>query len=96
MSAQSDLFVTSPSTSPIGLTVALERRPCLCGAVTVTIGSSVGPHYAVLKCPACNRHRGWLSAETFHFLCDVIDRFGRPTEPIVVRTNSRASADNPL
>jgi hypothetical protein len=96
MSAQIDLFgpvTTAPSTSLIGLQVTLERRPCLCGGITVTVGSSVGPHYAVLKCSACDRYRGWLSHDTAHFLNTIIDNFGRPTEPVVVR-NSRTSADD--
>jgi hypothetical protein len=86
MSAQHDLFepVTAASTSLIGMQVNLQRRPCLCGGVTITIGASVGPHYAALKCSACDRHRGWLSAETAHFLINIIDNFGRPTEPVVV------------
>ena len=83
--------VTTPSSSPIGLDVILPRQCHDCGSDTAIIGSSAGPHHARLECRGCGRHRGWLSAGTFRFLSDVIDNFGRPTEPIIV--NSRKSAD---
>jgi hypothetical protein len=85
--------VTTPSSSPVGLDVILPGQCHDCGSDTAIIGSSAGPHSARLKCCGCGRHRGWLSASTFRFLSDVIDNFGRPTEPITVTTNSRKSAD---
>jgi hypothetical protein len=88
--------VTSPSSSPVGLTVILPRLCRNCGADTGVIGSSAGPHHARLKCCGCGCHSGWLSGETFRFLSDVIDNFGRPTEPVEVRRNQSAqSADSP-
>jgi hypothetical protein len=86
--------VTTPSSSPVGLTVILPSLCRNCGYDTAIIGSSAGPHYARLNCAGCECHRGWLSGETFNFLSDVIDNFGRPTEPVEVRRNQSAqSAD---
>ena len=41
------------------------------------------------RCSDCDRFRGWMSGETFAFITTIIDQFGRPTEPIVVRGSSR-------
>src|SRR5262249_8329481 len=76
-----DLFggITMPSTSIVGLMVVLEERPaCACGSFEATIGASAGPHCASLLCAYCQRHRGWLSAETFSFVTEIADLFGRP------------------
>ena len=78
---------TTPSSSPVGLSVVLPKPCRSCGADTAVIGSSAGPHHASLACSRCGVHRGWLSGTTFRFLSDVIDGFGRPTEPIVIRHN---------
>ena len=86
--------VTQSSTSVVGLIVTLPSA-CTCGSIETRIGSSAGPHFASLRCKACDKHRGWVSAVTFHFLTDVVDKFGRPAEPISVRfKNSRVSADD--
>lgn len=85
--------VTQASTLAFGLIVKLPDA-CSCGATQATVGSSAGPHHASLRCRACERHRGWMSGETYNFITRVIDNFGRPTEPISVRfKNSRVSAD---
>jgi hypothetical protein len=87
---------TTPSSSPVSLSVILPK-PCRnCGYDTAIVGSSAGPHYARLNCCSCGCHRGWLGGQTFHFLSDVIDNFGRPTEPILIRRNQSAlRADSP-
>jgi hypothetical protein len=78
---------TLPSSSPIGLTVIMAK-PCRnCGSDSAIIGSSRGPHHASALCECCGGHRGWLSGTTFKFLSDVIENFGRPTEPILIRHN---------
>jgi hypothetical protein len=87
---------TTPSSSPVGLSVILPKRCADCGSGAAVVGSSRGPHHASLLCESCRCHRGWLSGETFRFLSDVIDNFGRPTEPVVIRHNQSAqSADTP-
>ena len=83
---QTDLFgSTVPSTSLIGLTVVLPRPCRSCGETATTVGSSKGPHHAALHCVACGRHVGWMSQESFNFVCAIVDRFGRPEDAIVVR-----------
>jgi hypothetical protein len=77
---------TAPSTSVRGLLVNLPGT-CLCGERTSVIGSSSGPHYARVTCAACDRFRCWMSAETFAFVTTIIDKFGRPVEPIFVRNS---------
>jgi hypothetical protein len=88
MSAQISMFEsTSPSSSPIGLSVIVPK-PCRnCGSDSAVIGSSRGPHHASLLCEGCGGHRGWLSGATFKFLSDVIEHCGRPTEAIEIRHN---------
>ena len=78
---------TTPSSSPVGLEVILPKPCRSCGPAITTVGSSKGPHHASVACSCCGIHRGWLSGETFQFLCDIIDNFGRPTEPVVIRYN---------
>jgi hypothetical protein len=78
---------TSPSSSPIGLSVILPRRCSNCGSDSAVVGSSRGPHHASLLCDCCGGHRGWLSGATYRFLSDVIENFGRPIEPIEIRHN---------
>jgi hypothetical protein len=88
---QIDLFadITAVSTSHIGLTVILPRECRYCHSTEFTIGSSKNFHCAVLACAACGQHGGWLSVETFSFIDGIIDRYGRPTSPIVVRASRR-------
>jgi hypothetical protein len=95
MSSQALLFpeLTSPSSSVIGLEVILPRS-CQCGESIAVIGSSRGPHHALLICSRCGVHRGWVSGETYRFISTIIDTIGRPVEPINVITNSRVRVDD--
>jgi hypothetical protein len=78
---------TTPSSSPIGLSVLLPKPCSNCGSDSTIIGSSAGPHYGRLNCECCGSHRGWLSGSTYKFLSDVIENFGRPNKPIEIRHN---------
>jgi hypothetical protein len=92
---QADFFLeqaTASSTTAVGLQVILPR-PCQCGESIAVIGSSRRPHHASVVCSRCEIHRGWVSGETYCFISAVIDKIGRPTEPITVSRNSRKSAD---
>jgi hypothetical protein len=96
MNAQANLFpVTVSSTSVVGLEVVLPKPCRQCGEGTAFIGSSRGPHHASLVCSCCEIHRGWVSGETYRFISAIIDNIGRPTERIVVSTNSHKRADTP-
>ena len=68
----------------IGLRVTAPSRCPRCRGTAAVIGAPKGPHAAALMC-ACGRHLGWISSDTFNFISDLVRRFGRPTEPIVVR-----------
>ena len=77
--------LTTLSTSVVGLSIVLPRPCRACGETMAVIGSSRGPHHAELNCLSCGRHSGWLSRESFNFVCTIIDNFGRPESAIVAR-----------
>jgi hypothetical protein len=58
---------------------------CQCGTALAVIGPGKGPHAAALHCAECDVHRGWVPHATHRFLIELINRFGQPAEPIVVR-----------
>jgi hypothetical protein len=73
---------------PVGMRLRLNRsidrlRPCHDNIATVDHGRAT--HCAGLRCCQCGRHRGWLPREGFEFLTNLTQRFGTPTEPIVLR-----------
>ena len=72
----------------------LVQTPCACrcGAALAVIGPGKGPHAAALHCEECDVHRGWVSHATHKFLTEIVNQFGRPTEPIVIRGDG-AGAD---
>jgi hypothetical protein len=60
---QLDMFaLNAASASPlIGTEITPDwLEPCSCGARTVVIGSSGGPHVHRLICIGCTRFRAWL------------------------------------
>ena len=86
--------MTDPSTDPVvGLSAKLPDRPCRqCGSVTATIESTGGgPHHGSLRCCDCGQHRGWLRKETYDFVSASIRQFGKPNEPITIRTHQEIS-----
>jgi hypothetical protein len=78
--------------SPLhGLKVKLARnidqqKPCHRNIAIVHPGK--GPHAGELRCADCDRHRGWLSKEAGTQLLAVTEKFGLPTEPLVIRNDS--------
>jgi hypothetical protein len=82
---QLDFFATAPSTSLVGLRVLHWGECRNCGSNHGTLGSSSGPHCASVICTNCGCHLAWLARESADFIKSVIDNFGRPTAPIVVR-----------
>ena len=83
---QVDMFVITPEErGPLaGLIVSLPDA-CRCGADVARIGPPAGPHLAELRCARCERHRGWLPRQAHAFLTEIINKFGRPTDPIAIR-----------
>jgi len=88
---QSELFETTSSSPLIGMTVQLERtidrqQPCCANLAIVTIGK--GQHAAGLACASCGRQRGWVSKSTTMNLQKIIEQWGAPAEPLIVRDSS--------
>jgi hypothetical protein len=86
---QQDMLV--PAGPLFGLRVKLERnidktRPCHRNVATVHPGK--GPHAGELRCADCDRHRGWLSKEAGTRLLAVIEKFGVPLEPLIIRNDT--------
>ena len=79
---QLDLFMEAES--PEGIEVYLPD-PCQCSTCIALIGPGAGPHRASLHCRKCERHRGWLSSDSFEFITTIINKFGRPRSPIIIR-----------
>jgi hypothetical protein len=81
---QLDLFGQPPANPLIGLEVRLPD-PCECGCDIALIGGGKGPHKGSLYCRACERHRGWISRDSFDSIAAIVTQWGRPDTPIVVR-----------
>ena len=91
MKRQLDLFIAEPETPLVGLRVKLDcpahrDQPCCRNFCTLT--SRKGSHAAELLCVDCGQHRGWLSNTTAHWLENVIEPFGAPTTPVIVRKST--------
>jgi hypothetical protein len=83
---QLDFFATAPSTTLVGLEVFTNTDCTGCGCNGAVLGSSAGPHCAAIHCVRCGRHRGWLPREAATFINGIIDHFGRPNSPVILRT----------
>jgi hypothetical protein len=87
MSTQLDPLPSS--TAPLhGLEVVIQSttaRPCCSRCGIAIIGYAAGPHAASLTCAHRGQHRGWLSKRTAGKIEEIVQQFGRPTEPIVLR-----------
>jgi hypothetical protein len=84
--AQLDLF--SPPSPLLGVRV-VRSDPCpKCRSFTAAIGTGRSPHVASLICAVCHRFVAWLPKVEHDFINSVVTEFGRPTEPIVLRSHS--------
>jgi hypothetical protein len=67
-----------------GLTVRFEGcRDCCSNTGTIEPGG--GDTFANLICSGCGTRRGTLSGKTYEFLTAIVQKFGAPSEPIVLR-----------
>ncbi len=93
MTAQLDLFKPKPeaeTSSPlIGLTVNVEHFQDRCCENVARIVEGKGPHFGELRCAKCGKHRGWLSREIANFILTVINKWGAPSTPIVLRRRAQ-------
>ena len=84
MSAQPDMF--GHRDPAIGLSVRLVRNGAgRCHDDVYELAPGRGHHAYELLCSTCGRHRGWLPKAAADFIHKIIDKFGRPTESIVIR-----------
>jgi hypothetical protein len=82
-------FVTTSSTSLIGIRITMPDGCPVCDSHQAVLGSSKAMHAACFRCEQCDRHRGWASAAFSGLVQGIIDQFGRPVEPITVRRGPR-------
>jgi hypothetical protein len=81
--SQLDLF-NPPSL--LGLRVA-RSEPCpKCRSFAAAIGTGKPPHVASLICAVCHRFVAWPPKAEHDFIASTVNEFGRPTEPIVLRS----------
>ena len=74
-----------PAKGLIGVRLVMPSRCPRCHGTPAVMGAGKAMRAAALIC-ICGRHLGWMSSDTFNFISDLVRRFGRPTETIVVRT----------
>ena len=69
-----------------GLSVVLPDQCRNCNSNTALVGDAPLPHFTQLLCDGCECGRGYVGHDLYAFLEQLIKHFGRPTEPIVLRT----------
>jgi hypothetical protein len=67
-----------------GLRVRFEGCPNCCSNIG-TIETNGGTEFADLICTGCGVRRGTLSGQTFQFLSTLVERYGAPDTPIILR-----------
>jgi hypothetical protein len=82
-----DLLGSEPSLR-IQLDRSIDQRTTCCGSDIATIHVGRGPHAAELRCAACGAHRGWLPQEAHAFIKKTAEKFGAPTDPIILRDST--------
>jgi hypothetical protein len=87
--AQLDLF--DPPSPLVGLRVVRSESCPKCRSFTAVIGTGKPPHIASLICAVCHRFVARLPKAEHDFIVSTINEFGRPTEPIVLRTRKTES-----
>jgi hypothetical protein len=88
MSAGLQLELLPEHVSPLfGTRVKFDGLRCCphCSNKIAVIGRTTGPHFAELKCAACGTSCGWLSKSTASWLTTIINKFGAPTTPVILR-----------
>jgi hypothetical protein len=85
--------IPDPDNPVLGLKVVMPGSCPKCSNLLAIIGpgTSKGPHATSLTCARCSRHCGWLAKQETDFINKIINTFGRPTAPIVLRSKLPAS-----
>jgi hypothetical protein len=81
--------------SIFGLSVLLPDCCRNCNSNTAFVGDAPSPHFTQLICDGCECGRGYVGHDLFAFLEEFIKQFGRPTEPIVLRTGKVRKPEQP-
>lgn len=72
------------NSTPFGLLVQIEaHRRCCSGTATIETGG--GDEYLNLVCTSCGMRCGKMTHRTAEFLLAIVNKFGCPTEPIILR-----------
>ena len=79
----------------LGLIVVLPDRCHNCNSNTAMVGSCPPPHFTKLYCDGCDCGRGYVGHDLYAFLEEFIKQFGRPTEPIELRTGKVREPEQP-
>ena len=89
-------FAVNPVADPVDLLVGMLVQPdddCSCGEQVAVIEAAPLPHTGGLVCCSCGCHRGWLPRHAYNFITELIDKFGRPTEPVAYRRGPTSSTE---
>jgi hypothetical protein len=83
--------IPDPNNSGLGLTVVMSGACPKCRNRLAVTGPNKEPHTASLTCTRCRHARGWLAKQETDFINKIVNTFGRPTAPIVLRGQLPAS-----
>ncbi len=89
-------FAENPAADPTDPLVGILVQPdddCSCGEQVAVIEPSAPPHAGRLVCYSCGKHRGWLPRHASNFITELINKFGRPTEPVAYRRGLTSSTE---
>jgi hypothetical protein len=78
-----------------GLPVVLPDCCRNCNSNTAFVGDAPPPYFTQLLCDGCECGRGYVGHDLYAFLEEFIKHFGRPTEPIVLRTGKMREPEQP-
>jgi hypothetical protein len=82
----------APTNPVIGVLVKPDDD-CQCGQQVAVIEAASPPHAGGLVCYSCGTHRGWLPHHAYNFIDEIINQFGRPTEPVAYRRGPTSSTE---
>ena len=84
--------IPHPDNPTLRLTVVMFGACPKCRNRLAVIGSGKQPNTASLTCTRCRHARGWLAKQEIDFINKIINTFGRPVAPIVLRSRLPAPA----
>jgi hypothetical protein len=87
------LHLFNPPSPLVGVPVVRSVSCPKCRSFTAVIGTGKPPHIASLICAVCHRFVPWLPKTEHDFIASTVNEFGRPTEPIVLRSGRRRDAE---